>query len=374
MALKYITRLLPLFSAAALLMGCQSKGIQGILSSNGAGNKLIDPRFYQDEPIAQIINPQNYATIDTTFTLTQASKCHIYGVGEMVVNLAAVPKCYFFKSDDIEIFFKKGKQLQGFVFPWDNPTKKKDTLSYVSNGASYTGIYNVAKKQYLIQVKFPWSALRSLGIDSVNTVSFDCALADNDDGMKQKAKMVWASASDPLYTRHSTGRLSFSASRPAVAGEAVALRSKSGVVKDSAYLKGLVTYQINNLALGHAIAPGDLSGSFKVDRDEQSLNFYFVVNDNSKGIALKKNIVQSPTFSDYGWITDSKGKNVWSMNAYYARPAGGAEKNQQIDTVISLKPGKYKLNYVTDESHAWGNWDASPPTTVFYGIVVYHDK
>jgi hypothetical protein len=76
-------------------------------------------------------------------------------------------------------------------------------------------------------------------------------------------------------------------------------------------------------------------------------------------------------FHDYGWIENRSGRKIWTMHAYYSKQAGGAFKNQQIDTVITLCKGKYTLRYITDESHNWNNWDDAPPATPFYGIVLY---
>ncbi len=65
---------------------------------------------------------------------------------------------------------------------------------------------------------------------------------------------------------------------------------------------------------------------------------------------------------DFGWIENGKtGAKVWTMEYAATRPAGGAEKNRLLDSVITLPPGRYVLHYQTDGSHAFGEWNADPP-------------
>ncbi|MCP4581143.1 MAG: beta-lactamase family protein [candidate division Zixibacteria bacterium] len=75
---------------------------------------------------------------------------------------------------------------------------------------------------------------------------------------------------------------------------------------------------------------------------------------------------------DYGWITDaSSDEIIWKMEAKHTEPAGGDNKNRVADTRTILKPGKYKLNYKADGSHAFLQWNTLPPEIAFYGIALY---
>ena len=74
---------------------------------------------------------------------------------------------------------------------------------------------------------------------------------------------------------------------------------------------------------------------------------------------------------DYGWIEDDKGSRVWEMQEPKTVHAGGAGKNRQIDAVITLPAGNYKLRYKSDDSHAFDHWNALPPDINFWGIAVY---
>ena len=77
---------------------------------------------------------------------------------------------------------------------------------------------------------------------------------------------------------------------------------------------------------------------------------------------------------DYGWIENTnadKGGVVWRMEEPKTTHAGGARKNRQVDQVITLPAGNYRLRYKSDDSHAFDNWNAMPPDINFWGVAVY---
>lgn len=76
--------------------------------------------------------------------------------------------------------------------------------------------------------------------------------------------------------------------------------------------------------------------------------------------------------ADYGWIEDAKtGQRVWEMTYRSTRHAGGASKNRRFDDTIRLPAGQYVLRYETDDSHAFGGWNADPPDDPdMWGITV----
>ncbi|MCA0445075.1 MAG: SpoIIE family protein phosphatase [Bacteroidetes bacterium] len=79
------------------------------------------------------------------------------------------------------------------------------------------------------------------------------------------------------------------------------------------------------------------------------------------------------TSFDFGWLEDSTGKIIWTadkiQNTFYA---GGGYKNRLALGALSLPKGKYKLNYVSDVGHSYGNFNVvSPPDSVWYGIQVH---
>ncbi len=67
-------------------------------------------------------------------------------------------------------------------------------------------------------------------------------------------------------------------------------------------------------------------------------------------------------FVDHGWITNfDTGRTVWEMRADKATHAGGHRKNRQADEVIQLPAGNYVVWYSTDDSHAYREWNSTPP-------------
>lgn len=81
---------------------------------------------------------------------------------------------------------------------------------------------------------------------------------------------------------------------------------------------------------------------------------------------------QAGEMFDYGWIENTdKGFPVWVMQEPKTTHAGGANKNRQVDQVITLPAGNYKLRYKTDDSHAFDHWNSLPPDINFWGIAIY---
>ena len=66
---------------------------------------------------------------------------------------------------------------------------------------------------------------------------------------------------------------------------------------------------------------------------------------------------------DYGWIMDTHtNRRVWEMKERDTEHAGGATKNRMVDDVIHLEAGSYKVFFVTDDSHSYGDdWNSSRP-------------
>jgi len=76
---------------------------------------------------------------------------------------------------------------------------------------------------------------------------------------------------------------------------------------------------------------------------------------------------------DYGWIENlDEDETVWKMTYDKTHWAGGARKNRKVDITITLEPGSYELNYVTDGSHSFNDWNDNPPEDpINWGITIY---
>lgn len=79
---------------------------------------------------------------------------------------------------------------------------------------------------------------------------------------------------------------------------------------------------------------------------------------------------------DYAWIYDvDKHKRVWVMDYSNSDFAGGAKKNLRSDEKLTLPAGNYLVSYVTDDSHAYNEWNSMPPDDPqFSGITIWAEK
>ncbi len=64
---------------------------------------------------------------------------------------------------------------------------------------------------------------------------------------------------------------------------------------------------------------------------------------------------------DYGWLENRVGKIIWKLKLKLSKHAGGDVKNRMQIGVLNLAPGQYKLSYLSDESHSFGEWNAAAP-------------
>ncbi|HEY0651837.1 MAG TPA: hypothetical protein VGD65_01875 [Chryseosolibacter sp.] len=76
---------------------------------------------------------------------------------------------------------------------------------------------------------------------------------------------------------------------------------------------------------------------------------------------------------DYAWIYDvDKRKRVWVMDYSNSDYAGGARKNRVSDEELKLPAGNYLVSYVTDDSHAYNDWNSLPPDDPqFSGVTIW---
>jgi hypothetical protein len=80
----------------------------------------------------------------------------------------------------------------------------------------------------------------------------------------------------------------------------------------------------------------------------------------------------SGEFADYGWIENlDNNDKVWEMTEDNTEHAGGASKNRKFDGIVTLPAGNYMVYYVTDDSHSYRDWNATPPIEKdMWGITV----
>jgi hypothetical protein len=76
--------------------------------------------------------------------------------------------------------------------------------------------------------------------------------------------------------------------------------------------------------------------------------------------------------ADYAMILDARTRaRVWKMDADATIHAGGASKNRLVDEVITLPKGGYIVQYNTDDSHSYNDWNSDPPyDQEHYGVTL----
>jgi hypothetical protein len=106
-----------------------------------------------------------------------------------------------------------------------------------------------------------------------------------------------------------------------------------------------------------------------LDNEDKTMAFSLTSSQEVRIFSIGEG--QGNEMFDYGWIEDDKGSRVWEMQGSKTTHAGGAGKNRQVDVVMTLPAGNYKLRYKTDDSHAFDHWNSLPPDINFWGIAVY---
>nr|MBN2276828.1 hypothetical protein [candidate division Zixibacteria bacterium] len=78
-------------------------------------------------------------------------------------------------------------------------------------------------------------------------------------------------------------------------------------------------------------------------------------------------------FVDYGWIENvDDNEVVWKMTGDNTEHAGGASKNRRFDGIITLEPGNYMVYYISDDSHAYRDWNSTAPyDQEMWGVTIY---
>jgi len=78
------------------------------------------------------------------------------------------------------------------------------------------------------------------------------------------------------------------------------------------------------------------------------------------------------SMADFGFLQNEADGTIWTSDlVIHSNHAGGSQKNRIEIEQIELTPGKYKLNYHSDDSHNYGSWnEPSPSQTDLYGILI----
>jgi hypothetical protein len=110
-------------------------------------------------------------------------------------------------------------------------------------------------------------------------------------------------------------------------------------------------------------------------RDDRSLNRPFTLPGDTRLRIIAIGEGTSSGMVDYGWIKErNTGNIVWEMTYKNTQHAGGASKNRLFNGTVLLEKGEYEVHYVTDDSHSYMDWNASPPDDQeSYGITLIRE-
>lgn len=130
-----------------------------------------------------------------------------------------------------------------------------------------------------------------------------------------------------------------------------------------------------NIKLLSDVADGSAFLSLTKVRNNESRSEGFTLKHDARirVYAIGERSNERRLMADYAVILDARTRTkVWTMDVDRTHHAGGASKNRVIDEIIALPKGSYIVQYVTDGSHAYGDWNADPPYDAeHYGVTLY---
>jgi hypothetical protein len=109
------------------------------------------------------------------------------------------------------------------------------------------------------------------------------------------------------------------------------------------------------------------------DNENRSQGFSLKEDAKIRVYAIGEQSNSRRIMADYAVILDAKTRTkVWTMNSDNSYHAGGASKNRYVDEIVPLPKGSYIVQYNTDDSHAYGDWNSDPPfDPEHYGVTIY---
>jgi hypothetical protein len=216
-------------------------------------------------------------------------------------------------------------------------------------------------------MKFPWKTLGYLNPNPGQKIGLDMDVIDNDHNTRE-SQLSWNSTSELLWKDPSvfgTLILKENLSDPETS-VAQGMRVKTPPIIDGIPDPVWSTapyYPFNHVILGKIEGEKDLSATFRALWSPENLYLLVEITDD-----IKK---YSSFLFDEGRIEDEKGNTVWEMEMEKTTHAGGALKNRRQEDTLTLPAGIYTIHYQSDESHAFGAWDDTPPTALFSGLEIY---
>ncbi|MDX2191447.1 MAG: sugar-binding protein [Bacteroidota bacterium] len=333
-------------------------------------------------PYAEIINLGNYSNRAIMFEVDSIAKYRILFLGEGHKKNFKNISCEF--RDNIELYF-------------DLSNKKRHKFSLENNNILYRFCYEsqmpvgLFKKNANINFKFakksinskaieifiPWETLE-FNMPIIDTVvGFDIKISDND-GVGFEKLFGWEdlhcsnNSADIIANASCFGELKLSNSLLRNIKLGKVGRYTSYFSKDKVRIDGNVdliwekvaSQDISKVLMGRLYAKDDFNGSFKSFWNNEGLYFLILIQDK------EYNFLEEEEF-DYAYIIEENTKKVvWKSSVKNSILIGG-KSNIFIDTTLELGRGKYKIVYLSDNSHSEEGWMDHCPMLPFYGIKLF---
>ncbi len=116
---------------------------------------------------------------------------------------------------------------------------------------------------------------------------------------------------------------------------------------------------------------GEVLVRFKRVRNDEHRRASFELEDSGTiRIYALGEILPSGAY-DYAWIEDANGEIIWTMSRENTTTAGGSAKNRLFNGSLVLDAGRYTVHYITDGSHAYGDFSQPPNDPTAWGIVIF---
>lgn len=113
--------------------------------------------------------------------------------------------------------------------------------------------------------------------------------------------------------------------------------------------------------------------SFEMVGNGSQLSESFSLDEPASLYVLAAGEISTSGRYDYGWIERAEsGERIWEMTINNTVHAGGKDQNRRIEGLIQLPAGEYIARYVSDYSHAFGDFgDEGPDDRTEWGMRIF---
>ncbi|MEO6522080.1 MAG: sugar-binding protein [Mucilaginibacter sp.] len=382
---------------AILIIACNSPTEKNENGRSTIKNDLINDEIYSPDhkdfdgyfpksiasvkPLAMIKNVGNFCDSFVNFTIKNPGKYNIYATGELNNSIINGNGVKYIRYDRTELYFDLNNKKSN---RFDSKENKQVILSYGSpnidglniGGQFFTRQINPSNDEYDFIVQIPWQTL-GITVPKIDAkIGFNLRVIDNDypderldiDYKYRPLIKNLFNQDEDVFKPSEYGTIvlgkrdSVAQKKNFLTIQKIDVTPKNIFDLDDQCWSKVASYNIDQIVNGRMRGKKDLNAIAKFCWDSNNLYILIQIKDNFK--------IFHNGLMDYGRIEDINGNVIWEMNDITSKHAGGALKNQKVATQVYLKAGNYKLRYITDESHAFDNWNDKAPNTPFYGIMI----